>query len=600
MKNKLKKLLAVALSAAFILTAVPLSGFAAVSGLYIDDGKLYDGTNAQFTSALSAGDKIDGSKAAGAFYAVINGSKDLTAANYGEKSFVGKTENSEASASSENTYFTSYTVPAAPEGYKEPVTPSVEKASDFYWNSDESAAYSGNVLKLEFTPIQYQVEFDLNGGKLAEGLTLSTSAVNYNESFNLPTASEVKKDGFVLTGWSDGEKTYPIENTVKNLSSKDGEKITLVAVWSESEKDDSNTDTFTVTYYSENEQYGSVQTYKSGEAITLPTPPQKDGYVFEGWVIDNDQTKLPEKMPAENIKAYASWALASISVKYIVDEVETSATTALYGSDIALTVPTDPKKDGYTFEGWFDADGNNVYSYKTVPSKDLVFSARWLKDGNVTYYVDGKTYESYSVTEGEAIPVPSDPEKFGKIFAGWDPEVPEKMPAEDLSFNATWETDKEFVSVVVGGTLIAGGVVAAIAGAGAAAITGISIIGGIIALIGGISLVNGKTYTATYKVDGEVYKTYSVKAGNAIPVPSDPEKDGFVFAGWNPEIPEKMPKSDITFTATWKEAETEKVEDNISVEVPSTGSTAAGIAAFFALSVSAAAIILLAKKKKNK
>lgn len=600
MKNKLKKLLAVTLSAAFILTAVPLSGFAAVSGLYIDDGKLYDSTNAQFTSALSVGDKIDGSKAAGAFYAVINGSKDLTAANYGEKSFVGKNENFEASASSENTYFTSYTVPAAPEGYKEPITPSVEKASDFYWNSDESTAYSGNVLKLEFTPIQYQVEFDLNGGKLAEGLTLSTSAVSYNESFNLPTASEVKKDGFVLTGWSDGEKTYPLENAVKNLSSKGGEKITLVAVWSESEKDDSNTDAFTVTYYSENKQYGNVQTYKSGETITLPTPPQKDGYVFEGWVIDNDQTKLPEKMPAENIKAYASWTLASISVKYIVDEVEASSATALYGSDIALTVPTDPKKDGYTFEGWFDADGNNVYSYKTVPSKDLVFSARWLKDGNVTYYVDGKTYESYSVTEGEAIPVPSNPEKFGKIFAGWDPEVPEKMPSEDLSFNATWETDKEFVSVVVGGTLIAGGIVAAIAGAGAAAITGISIIGGIIALIGGISLVNGKTYTATYKVDGEVYKTYSVKAGNAIPVPSDPEKDGFVFAGWDPEIPEEMPKSDITFTATWKEAETEKVEDNISVEVPSTGSTAAGIAAFFALSVSAAAIILLAKKKKNK
>lgn len=600
MKNRFKGLLAVAVSIAFVLTAMPLSGFAAEQNPYINEGKLYDGTGAVFSSTVSTGDEIDGTKAGGAFYATVNGEKDSTAANYSEESFEGKTEASETAEASGSTYYKGYTVPAAPEGYKNPATPSVESASDFYWNTEDSTAYSGNILKLEFTPIQYQVEFDLNGGELAENLELETATVNYGAEFSLPTAKEVLKEGYVLSGWKNGEITYALDETLKNLSSTDGDKITLTAVWSEKSENDSSSETYTVTYYSENKQYGETQSYKSGETITLPAAPTKEGYIFEGWVIDDDHTKLPETMPAEDIKAYASWKLASIKLTYIVDDAEFSSTTALYGSDIALTVPADPSKEGYTFAGWFDEDGNNVYSYQTVPSASLTFTAKWLKDGNVTYYVDDKTYESYSVTEGDTIPVPEDPEKFGKVFAGWDPEIPAEMPAEDLSFNAVWETDKEFISVIVGGTLIAGGVVAAIAGAGAAAITGISIIGGIIALVGGLSISGSKTYTATYKVDGEVYKTYSVKAGKTIPVPADPTKEGYVFAGWNPTVPEEMPKADQTFVATWTEAGSDNDDSNVNVDVPSTGSTAAGVAAFAALSISAAAFIILSKKKKNK
>ena len=596
MKNKLKGLLAVALSMAFVLTAMPLSGFAAEQTVYLSGGKLVDGTDAEFTGTLSVGDKIT-AKDGSAFYAAVNGEKDSAAANYGSVSFEGKKEASETSEASGNTYYNDYTVPAAPKGFKAPANAKVESTGEYYFASEGSQALSGSILKLEFTPVEYQVEFNLDGGKLAENLTLETATVKYDEEFNLPSEKEVTKEGFVLSGWKNGEKTYSAGEKIKNLTSTDGEKITLTAEWTEEKNDNPSTEKFTVTYYSENKQYGEIQSYNSGDGIVPPEAPVKEGYVFEGWVIDDNHTKLPEKMPAENIKAYASWRLASIKINYFDGETEIHSTTALYGSDISLTVPTDPKKDGHTFAGWFDGEGNNVYSYETVPSKDVTFNAKWLKNGNVTYLVDGKTYESYSVTEGDKIPVPENPEKFGKKFVGWNPEIPEAMPAEDMTFEAVFETDKEFVSIIVGGTVIAGGVIAAIAGAGAAAITGISIIGGILALIGGASLIS-KTYKVTYKVDGKVYKTYKVEAGNAIPVPADPQKDGHVFAGWNPSVPEKMPKSDLTFEAKWKDAG--KDDSDVDVEIPSTGSTAAGIAALATLSISAAALIILSKKKKNK
>lgn len=603
MKKKLKGLLAVVLSMAFVLTATPLSGFAAEQTLYLKDSKLYDSNDTEFTGTVSAGDKII-AKEGNAFYVTLNGEKDLTESNYGKDSFEGKKENSETSESSGNTYYSEYVIPVAPKGFKASASTKIEKSGEYYFVTDKTDAFSGNILKLEFAPVEYQVKFNLDGGKTNEGIRLETVTIKYDSEFTLPTDKEVSKEGYILNGWKHGEKTWSAGENIKNLSDKDGEKLTLTAVWTEEKNDKPTTEKFTVTYYSEDKQYGEIQSYSAGDGIITPKAPVKEGYIFEGWVIDDKLTKLPETMPSQNIKAYASWRLASIKLHYFDGETEISSTTALYGSDISLTVPTDLRKDGYTFAGWFDGEGKNVYSYETVPSEDVTFSAKWLKNGNVTYYVDKKTYQSYEVTEGDKIPVPENPEKFGKKFVGWDPEVPETMPSEDLSFNAVFEADKEFVSVIVGGTVIAGGVIAAITGAGALAITGISIIGGILALIGGGSLIT-KTYKVTYKVDGKIYKTYNkIEAGTAVPVPANPEKSGHVFAGWNPSIPEKMPKSDLTFEATWKKTasdnNSDKNDNNVNVEIPSTGSTAAGMAALASLAISAAAYMILSKKKKIK
>ena len=161
------------------------------------------------------------------------------------------------------------------------------------------------------------------------------------------------------------------------------------------------------------------------------------------------------------------------------------------------------------------------------------------------------------------------------------------MPAEDLTFEAQWEIDKTFVSVIIGGTVIGGGAIAGIVGTGA--LIGGSIIGGILVIWGASELAKN-TFTVTYKVDGEVYKTYKVLAGTKIPVPADPEKDGSEFAGWNPEVPEKMPKEDLIFEATWNA--------DADVEIPSTGS-ASGIAALAAISAAAAIAVITTKKKKD-
>lgn len=503
MRKRIKGLTAMFVAVAFILTATPLSGFAAESGVTVKDGALLNADGTAFEGTLKEGDKITGTDPDGLFYVTVNGVKDTEATRYGSETFAAYKENNKESELSGNTYYNSYTVPAAPEGYEVTAKVSVTKNEDF---TGTDTLHNGNAVELTYTPVEKAEEYK-------------------------------------------------------------------------------------ITYYSNGEKYGEEQTYKAGDKIVPPeTPTAPEGHIFNGWVINKNQDPLPETMPENNLEASASWKLKDITVIYTVDGTEYHKSTALFGSSMGETIPKDPVKEGYTFAGWFNAEGDNVFEYGTVPSQDITFIAKWLRNGNVVYMSDGKTYEAFEVKEGEKIPVPKEnPKKFAHKFKGWSPEIPNEMPAEDLVFEAQYEVDKEFATIVVGGTLIAGGV---IAGLGAAAITGLSIIGGIIAIIGLSSVIGNinKTYTVTYMVDGKVYKTYNVAAGSKITVPSNPKKSGYNFVGWTPEIPDKMPKKDLTFEAKWSEIDT---------DIPSTGSTAMGFAALATLAVSAAAAIIFAKKKKD-
>ena len=388
------------------------------------------------------------------------------------------------------------------------------------------------------------------------------------------------KEGYTFVCWTDangGEVTFPVTYTE--------DTINVYAKWEASE--------LTVTYYLAvgAEDPLEVQTYKTGDAIIPATLPE--GSECDGWV-DADGNPLPAVMGTKSLVVYPkNLTTKSYNLTFDAngghfgdDETNTSITSQVpYGSEIKR--PASPVRDGYVFAGWEP----NVEA--VMPNHDLTYTAKWETapvDGetySAVFLVDGEPHAQYVLKEGDVIPVPADPQKFGYKFKGWEPEVPSTMPAHDVEFVATWEVDKEFVTVIIGGVVISGGVIAAIAGINASIIAGIGIIGGIIT----ITIIAKNTYTVKYIVDGETYKTYKVLAGTKIPVPADPTKEGYVFDGWDPEVPDKMPAADQTFTAKWKAA----ADDDI----PATGSASAGLAAFGIISAAAAAAYVITKKKKE-
>lgn len=388
------------------------------------------------------------------------------------------------------------------------------------------------------------------------------------------------KEGYTFVCWTDangGEVTFPVTYTENTIN--------VYAKWEASE--------LTVTYYLAigAEDPLEVQTYETGDAIIPAALPE--GSECDGWV-DADGNPLPAVMGTKSLVVYPkNLTTKSYNLTFDAngghfgdDETNTSITSqVLYGSEIKR--PDSPVRDGYVFAGWEP----NVEA--VMPNHDLTYTAKWETapvDGetySAVFLVDGEPHAQYVLKEGDVIPVPADPQKFGYKFKGWEPEVPSTMPAHNVEFVATWEVDKEFVTVIIGGVVISGGVIAAIAGINASIIAGIGIIGGIIT----ITIIAKNTYTVKYIVDGETYKTYKVLAGTKIPVPADPTKEGYVFDGWDPEVPDKMPAADQTFTAKWKAA----ADDDI----PATGSASAGLAAFGIISAAAAAAYVITKKKKE-
>ncbi len=68
-------------------------------------------------------------------------------------------------------------------------------------------------------------------------------------------------------------------------------------------------------------------------------------------------------------------------------------------------------------------------------------------------------------------------------------------------------------------------------------------------------------FTVTWNVDGvETMQEY--EPGATIQKPADPQKEGYIFKGWTPAVPDTMPAEDITFTAVF---EVDPAADNLTI-----------------------------------
>ena len=133
------------------------------------------------------------------------------------------------------------------------------------------------VLYAQWTPITYTVAFDANGGTG----TMANMPMTYDVPDNLSN-NAFTRDGYAFAGWNtatDGSGTaYADGQVVYNLASTSGVSVTLYAQWKV---------THTVTFKVDEEYYHSITVIDGDELTSVPTPPEKDGFVFLGWFEGN-------------------------------------------------------------------------------------------------------------------------------------------------------------------------------------------------------------------------------------------------------------------------------------------------------------------------
>ena len=324
-------------------------------------------------------------------------------------------------------------------------------------------------VKAQWEINQYTITFDTNGGSEIAPITQ-----DYGTKITAP--DNPTRKGYTFRGWDkEIPKTMPAEN------------ITVKAQWEINQ--------YTITFDTNGGSEIAPITQDYGTEITAPDNPTRKGYTFKGW-----DKEIPETMPADNITVKAQWEINQYTIAFDTNGgSEITPITQDYGTKI--TAPDKPTRKGYTFKGW------DKEIPKTMPAENITVKAQWeINQYTITFDTNGGS-EIAPITQdyGTEITAPDNPTRKGYTFKGWDKEIPETMPAENITVKAQWEINQ---------------------------------------------------YTITFDTNGGSDIAPITQAyGTEITAPDNPTRKGYTFKGWDKEIPETMPAENITITARWKDTE---------------------------------------------
>ena len=335
-------------------------------------------------------------------------------------------------------------------------------------------------LTVQWTAPTYAVTLNTNGGTINSG---NVTGYTYGVGATLPT--DVTRTGYTFKGWYDNENL-----TGSPVTAIGGAEMGNKEYWAKWEINQ-----YTITFDTNGGSEIAPITQDYGTEITAPDNPTRKGYTFKGW-----DKEIPETMPAENITVKAQWEINQYTITFDTNGgSEIAPITQDYGTEI--TAPADPTRKGYTFKGW------DKEIPETMPAENITVKAQWeINQYTIAFDTNGGS-EIAPITQdyGTEITAPDNPTRKGYTFKGWDKEIPETMPAENITVKAQWEINQ---------------------------------------------------YTITFDTNGgSEIAPITQDYGTEITALDKPTRKGYTFKGWDKEIPETMPAENITITARWKDTE---------------------------------------------
>jgi uncharacterized repeat protein (TIGR02543 family) len=336
-------------------------------------------------------------------------------------------------------------------------------------------------LTVQWTAPTYAVTLNTNGGTIADGKDVT--GYTYGVGATLPT--DVTRTGYTFKGWYDNENL-----TGSPVTAIGGAETGNKEYWAKWEINQ-----YTITFDTNGGSEIAPITQDYGTEITAPDNPTRKGYTFKGW-----DKEIPETMPADNITVKAQWGINQYTITFDTNGgSEIASITQDYGTKI--TAPDNPTRKGYTFKGW------DKEIPETMPAENITVKAQWeINQYTITFDTNGGS-EIAPITQdyGTKITAPANPTRKGYTFKGWDKEIPKTMPAENITVKAQWEINQ---------------------------------------------------YTITFDTNGgSEIVPITQDYGTKITAPDNPTRKGYTFKGWDKEIPETMPAENITITARWKDTE---------------------------------------------
>jgi len=238
-----------------------------------------------------------------------------------------------------------------------------------------------------YTGVHYTITFDANGG------TVDPSSEETDAGI-LEELPWPERDGYAFIGWFT-EKTGGDMVTTSTVFDK---AATIYARWVEI-----TSKMYKVTF---NTHGGIVIpafgiTGEDGKLLMgLPTP-MREGYAFQGWFTEYAAVTKNTVFKADTT-IHAQWTITHYTITLDAAGGTVTPSTVTTGAHWELdTLPT-PKRDGYTFTGWYTekTGGTHVMPHNTPLIDVHVIYAHWAeKPPSLVDARDGKAYKEVAIGE---------------------------------------------------------------------------------------------------------------------------------------------------------------------------------------------------------
>ncbi|EAD6858507.1 LPXTG cell wall anchor domain-containing protein [Listeria monocytogenes] len=301
-----------------------------------------------------------------------------------------------------------------------------------------TSSYTGIIIQPLNEPVDYNVTFNIDG---------NTSEVKtVTEEDLIPEPANPTKQGYTFDGWYDAETGgTKWDFTTGQMPAND---LMLYAHFS--------VNSYQVNFDIDGAVMNEAVVYDT--LLNEPTAPTKQGYAFDGWYDaetgGNKWDFKTMKMPANDVTLYAHFTVSSYQVNFDIDGAVTNEAIVY---DTLLNEPATPTKQGYTFDGWYDAEtGGNKWDFKTmkIPANDVTLYAHFtINNYQANFDIDGSVTNE-TITYDTLLNEPTAPTKQGFLFDGWyDAEVggtkwdfnTMKMPANDITLYAHFSKETPLI-----------------------------------------------------------------------------------------------------------------------------------------------------------
>lgn len=337
---------------------------------------------------------------------------------------------------------------------------------------------------------EYKITFDSNGGYGS-----MESIICKLDNICILNENKYTKKGYSFQGWStknNGVAEFQDKAELKNLSSKNGDNITLYAVW--------EIKSYQITFLDYDKSIIQQDKLEYNSKIILPENPTRKGYTFKNWDKELSTVK-------ENLTINALYDIDSYDISYklndgILDEAPTN-----YNVESEDIIIPSPKKDGYSFIGWTTPDNKEPKIDYKIPTGSIGDKELTANYESITYYISYNSSEGQGEMKKQEFAYNQTSKlnknqftKEGYTFIGWSTSIDgDVMYNDESEISNLSSKDKDVITLYAKWEII-------------------------------------KLNVKYYDLFGTLLKSETVEYGKKSVAPEDMFIDGYTFEGWNPSL----------------------------------------------------------------